>query len=161
MHRDIQRAELKAAEEARHKVTVDLKERQLKVEKLRKKYSTIQGRLSNSEETAEGEKSQAYFIIAAAQEREALQKEGDELNREMRKTEKEIMLLERTLNHLMCAIKNLGTVCKKPTSEARRQLCTNSLKSNIETWLTICSSKRIICERLLPTLKIDIAYSQI
>jgi len=37
MHRDIQRAELKAAEEARHKVTVDLKERQLKVEKLRKK----------------------------------------------------------------------------------------------------------------------------
>merc|ERR1711991_783368 len=44
--------------------------------------------------------SQAYFIIQAAQKKEALQREGDELDSKIRRAEREIKAIENTLNHL-------------------------------------------------------------
>ena len=38
LHRDIQKAEKKAADEQRHTLALDLRERQIKVEKLKQKY---------------------------------------------------------------------------------------------------------------------------
>lgn len=104
LHQDVQKAEHKAAEEGRHNLAMDLKERQIKVDKLMNKYETIAGRLKGGEDGEEH--TQAYYIIASAQEREELQREGDQLNRDIRKAEKEIRMLSNTLGHLAERNKN-------------------------------------------------------
>jgi len=107
LHSDVQKAEVKAAEDSRHALARDLKERQIKVEKLKKKYETIAAKMQhkNGEGTGGTESldpsgmedhSQAYYIIAAAQEREELQREGDALNSEIRKCETEVAALTNT-----------------------------------------------------------------
>ena len=118
-HYDVQRAEQKVAEESRHKIAMDLKERQLKVEKLKQKYSVVAGRMANitamfpgseslpspspspNDEEGGPEFTQAYYIIAAAQEREELQRKGDALNEQIKKSEREINMLDKTLGHLI------------------------------------------------------------
>lgn len=72
MHQEVQKAELKSAEEARHNLAMDLKERQIKVEKLQSKYETIAAKLKGPDDNEEH--SQAYYIIASAQQREELQR---------------------------------------------------------------------------------------
>ena len=43
---------------------------------------------------------QSYFVIKAAQEKESLQREGDDLDAKIKKAEKEIRALENTLRLL-------------------------------------------------------------
>ncbi|CAE7876649.1 CCDC39, partial [Symbiodinium sp. KB8] len=88
-HREVQRAQLKLAEEERHKIAMDLKDRLQAIDKLKAKYDVLAGRMRGSSEDGE-ERSQAYFIIQAAQKREELQREGDELDAAIRQTEREI-----------------------------------------------------------------------
>ena len=63
----------------------------MKVQKLKSKYETLVG------QNAGDDKGQAFHIIKAAQRREELQREGDELDVKIRQAEREIRALERTL----------------------------------------------------------------
>ena len=107
VHKDILVSESKAAEEERHKVAVELMYRKTRVKNLRIKYEgLIQKNKSTSGEGDQGEHSQAYYVIKAAQEKEELQRYGDELDGKLRKCEKEIKALANTLDHLKMRNKN-------------------------------------------------------
>jgi len=101
VHKDVLKAEHKAAEEERHKIAVELSERLNKVKNLKIKYEA----LVQKKQTSDGpddinDHSQAYYVIKAAQEREELQRKGDELNAKIIQSEKELKALDNTLNHL-------------------------------------------------------------
>lgn len=69
--------------------SAELHERISKIDKLRKRYEILSVSMAPPEEDGE-EHSQAYYVIKAAQEREELQREGDELDSKIRKAEREI-----------------------------------------------------------------------
>jgi len=103
VHAEILRAHLKTVQEDLHRATLELRERELRTQKLQSKYEVMVGKRNNrggDEDEEEGEKSQAYFVIKAAQERETLQRTGDDLDTKIRKAEKEVRALEATLAKL-------------------------------------------------------------
>ena len=105
VHSDVLKAQLKAAEEERHATARELSEKLIKVDRLSNKYDIICGRLGD-DGGGEEEHTQAYYVIKAAQEREELQRQGDELDQQIQKAEREIRALEKTLSHLFS--KNAG-----------------------------------------------------
>jgi chromosome segregation ATPase len=91
---DLLRAELKALQEDRHRVTLELRQRQANVERLKSRFEA-----TNSDNNDE-KHSQAYYVIKAAQKKEELQRRGDQLDQDIRKCEREIRALQTTLDHL-------------------------------------------------------------
>mmetsp|Transcript_5315 Transcript_5315/g.17662 ORF Transcript_5315/g.17662 Transcript_5315/m.17662 type:complete len:868 (+) Transcript_5315:644-3247(+) len=98
VHRDVLSAQLRAVQDDMHRATLELKERALRVGKLQSKYEVLCARLKTEE--GDEERSQAYYVIKAAQEREGLQREGDELDAQIHKAEKEVRALEATLGKM-------------------------------------------------------------
>lgn len=110
----LQRAELRLAEEARHKAALDLREREAKVGALNRKYEAVRAKGLGAAAAAAGEsvsegkdgggggepRSQAYFVIRAAQRREELQRQGDELNAAVEGAKREAAALRSTLKKL-------------------------------------------------------------
>ena len=99
VHTDVLKAQLKAAEEERTAAGKELSERLIRAERLNNKYEIICGRMGG-DGGDDGEHTQAYYVIKAAQEREELQRQGDELDQQIQKSEREIRALEKTLSHL-------------------------------------------------------------
>ncbi|XP_033638039.1 coiled-coil domain-containing protein 39-like [Asterias rubens] len=95
IHKEMLQAQLKGAEEERSTVSSELHERITKIDKLRKRYEILMVSMAPPE--GEEDRSQAYYVIRAAQEKEELQRRGDELDAKIRKAEKEIKALENTL----------------------------------------------------------------
>ncbi|RYH20389.1 hypothetical protein EON65_23570 [archaeon] len=95
VHRDLLRAELKALQEDRHRIILELNTRQNNVTRLKSRFEAL-----NSSGDGEEKHSQAYFVIKAAQKREELQRRGDQLDQDIRKVEKDIRALQLTLEHL-------------------------------------------------------------
>jgi chromosome segregation ATPase len=95
VHRDVLRAELRAIQDEKHDATMDLRNRELAVDRLKARYETA-CQTKGEDETH----SQSYYIIKAAQKREELRRRGDELDTEIRKCEREIRALQTTLDHL-------------------------------------------------------------
>ena len=93
-------AQLRAADEERHRCKIELGQRSIVAEKIQMKYEMITT-AHNTGNSDEGEgHSHVYYLIAAAQKRADLQREGDQLDAAIRKKEKETRAMKKTLSHL-------------------------------------------------------------
>ncbi|KAI8810778.1 hypothetical protein BJ742DRAFT_174764 [Cladochytrium replicatum] len=101
INRDMLRLQIKNAEEERHSANAELRDRVAKVEKFKRRYEILVTQFAPPEDGLEEERSQAFYVIRAAQQREELQREGDDLDSKIRKSEKEIKALENTLKLLI------------------------------------------------------------
>mmetsp|Transcript_64854 Transcript_64854/g.154846 ORF Transcript_64854/g.154846 Transcript_64854/m.154846 type:complete len:895 (+) Transcript_64854:123-2807(+) len=99
VHQEVLRSQLRSAEEERHKAAIELAERRQKIYTLKMKYENVVGKVKKGD--GEEGKSQAYYVLKAAQAKEELQRKGDELDDKIRKAEREMRALENTLGHLV------------------------------------------------------------
>ncbi|KAJ1528208.1 Coiled-coil domain-containing protein 39, partial [Nowakowskiella sp. JEL0078] len=98
INKEMLRFQIKGAEDERHSANAELRDRIGKVEKLKRRYEILTTQFAPPDDDTEDDHSQAFYVIRAAQQREELQREGDELDKKIRKAEKEIKALENTLN---------------------------------------------------------------
>lgn len=98
IHMDILQMQIKHIEQEHQGISAELHERFSKIDKLKKRYELIMFTMEPPE--GEEERSQAYYVIKAAQDKEELQRQGDELDAKISKGEKELRALENTLQLL-------------------------------------------------------------
>merc|ERR1711935_1242913 len=99
VHQDVLKAQLRSQEEERHKTAIELAERKQKIYNLKMKYENVLNKVKK--EDGEEQHSQAYYVLKAAQDKEEMQRKGDELDDKIRRAEREIRALENTLGHLL------------------------------------------------------------
>ncbi|NXT13566.1 CCD39 protein, partial [Prunella fulvescens] len=100
IHKAMLDSQIRLLDQERHHLSAEFQDRLWKIDKLKRKYEIFT--LSMMPPDGEEMKSQAYYVIKAAQEKEALQQEGDDLDAKICKAEKEIMAMENSL----CVLKN-------------------------------------------------------
>merc|ERR1712139_642803 len=99
VHQEVLKAQLRSQEEERHKTAIELAERKQKIYNLKMKYENVLNKVKK--EDGEEQHSQAYYVLKAAQDKEEMQRKGDELDDKIRRAEREVRALENTLGHLM------------------------------------------------------------
>ncbi|KER19311.1 hypothetical protein T265_15583, partial [Opisthorchis viverrini] len=87
--------ETRMASEDNSKLKMEIQSRKSHVEILIKRYEILTALMAPPE--GEEERSQTYYVIKAAQDKEALQRKGDQLDAETRQAEQELIALENTL----------------------------------------------------------------
>ncbi|XP_051779987.1 coiled-coil domain-containing protein 39-like isoform X1 [Erpetoichthys calabaricus] len=98
VHREMLQNQYRLIDQERQAISMEVNEKLAKIEKLKKRYEVITLAITPPE--GEQESTQAYYIIKAAQEKEELVREGNELDTKIRKAEKEVEALENTLDLL-------------------------------------------------------------
>mmetsp|Transcript_41567 Transcript_41567/g.109721 ORF Transcript_41567/g.109721 Transcript_41567/m.109721 type:complete len:891 (+) Transcript_41567:143-2815(+) len=99
VHTEVLRAQVRCVEEERHKAAIELAERKQKIYTLKSKYENLL--LKFKKEDGQEQMTQAQYMIKAAQEKEELQRKGDDLDDKIRRAEREMKSLENTLAHLV------------------------------------------------------------
>uniref|UniRef100_A0A2K5EFQ8 Coiled-coil domain-containing protein 39 n=1 Tax=Aotus nancymaae TaxID=37293 RepID=A0A2K5EFQ8_AOTNA len=113
VHKTMLASQIRYVDQERGNISTEFHERLSKIDKLKNRYEilTVAMLLPEGEE----DKTQAYYVIKAAQEKEELQREGDCLDAKINKAEKEIYALENTLQVLNSCNNNYKQSLKKVT----------------------------------------------
>ncbi|XP_007518295.1 coiled-coil domain-containing protein 39 [Erinaceus europaeus] len=113
VHKTMLASQIRYVDQDRQNISAEFHERLSKIDKLKNRYEILTVVMMPPE--GEEEKTQAYYVIKAAQEKEELQKEGDSLDAKINKAEKEIYALENTLQVLNNCNNNYKQSFKKVT----------------------------------------------
>ena len=154
VHSEMQRGQCKVAEEERHRIAMELQERLQKVAKLKAKYEMLAKKTSGQDSDGE-EKSQAYFVIKAAQRREELQRRGDELDAAIRKSEREIRALEHTLKSLNVRNIDYRGSFHKADMSSREALQVKNLEEQVKSANDVLFRKKKELQRMQTDLEED------
>lgn len=103
----------------------------MKYETLAKGFAGA-GIVDVADRVGEGGSSQAYYMIAAAQRREELQREGDGLDQDIRKCEREIRALDSTLQHLNARNVDFRVSFQRADPKSRDADALRSLESRVK-----------------------------
>ncbi|NXC43289.1 CCD39 protein, partial [Penelope pileata] len=113
IHKAMLDSQIRLVDQERQRISAEFQDRLNKIDKLRCRYEILTVVMMPSE--GEEEKSQAYYVIKAAQEKEALKREGDDLDAKISKAENEIVALENTLQILNNSNNNFRNSFKEVT----------------------------------------------
>uniref|UniRef100_A0A8C8RD37 Coiled-coil domain-containing protein 39 n=1 Tax=Pelusios castaneus TaxID=367368 RepID=A0A8C8RD37_9SAUR len=98
VHKAMIESQIRFVEQERQRVSAEFQDRLSKIDKLRCRYEILTIMMMPPE--GEEEKTQTYYVIKAAQEKEDLQREGDDLDAKIRKAEKEVIAMQNTMHVL-------------------------------------------------------------
>ncbi|EHB09713.1 Coiled-coil domain-containing protein 39 [Heterocephalus glaber] len=113
VHKMMLASQIRYVDQERQNISGEFHERLSKIDKLKNRYEILTVVMLPPE--GEEEKTQAYYVIKAAQEKEELQREGDSLDAKINKAEKEIYALGNTLQVLNSCNRNYKHSFKKVT----------------------------------------------
>uniref|UniRef100_A0A8P0NDI0 Coiled-coil domain-containing protein 39 n=1 Tax=Canis lupus familiaris TaxID=9615 RepID=A0A8P0NDI0_CANLF len=113
VHKTMLASQIRYIDQERQNLSAEFHERLSKIDKLKNRYEILTVVMLPPE--GEEEKTQAYYVIKAAQEKEELQREGDSLDAKINKAEKEIYALENTLQVLRSCNNNYKQSFQKIT----------------------------------------------
>ncbi|XP_073929788.1 coiled-coil domain-containing protein 39 isoform X2 [Castor canadensis] len=154
VHKTMLGAQIRCVDQERQNISYEFHERLSKIDKMKNRYEILTVVMLPPE--GEEEKTQTYYVIKAAQEKEELQREGDSLDARINKAEKEICALENTLQVLKSCNNNYKQSFKKVTPSSDEY----ELKIQLEEQKRAADEKYRYKQRQIRELEEDIQSMQ-